>query len=125
MKRPIAMILSIGLAACSPPKAPARSVADLLDDPAQLQEVIERCDANPDRAVTDPECANARAAIGRRGAQQDAAAEAQRQQQFERRRAQLREQEDRSRAAQDPSKEGFDPYTAPVAVEPDLARPKR
>jgi hypothetical protein len=112
------VLLTTAVAGCSAPKAPVRSVADLLEDPIQLQAVLDRCQANPGRAATDPECTNARAAVDRKGAQQDSAEAVKAQKVFEQRRAQLREQEDRARAAQDPAKAGFDPYTAPVAIDP-------
>jgi hypothetical protein len=112
------VIVAMAVVGCSAPKAPVRSVADLLEDPIQLQAVLDRCQANPSGAAADPECANARAAVDRKGAQQDSAEAARAQKVFEQRRAQLREQEERARAAQDPAKAGFDPYTAPVAVDP-------
>ncbi len=124
MRLPTIVFLSIGLVACAPHKAPVRSVADLLEDPVELQSVIDRCAAMPAKAATDPECANARIAIDRKGSQKDSAQAATAQQEFERRRAQLREQEDRKRAAQEPAKAGFDPYTSPVTVDPAPTPPK-
>ncbi len=112
------VLLAMAVVGCSAPKVPIRSVADLLEDPLQLQAVLDRCQADPGKAATDQECANARAAVDRNGARQDSAKAVTAQEKFELGRAKLRAQDDRAGAAQGASKADFDPYTAPAPVDP-------
>jgi hypothetical protein len=106
-----------GLAACASPKTPSRTMEELLADPAALQEVLDRCEANAARASGDLECGNARRAVAKKVADEDAARAAKQQAEFERLRAERRIKEDQQQQATDASKKPFDPYSSPVTTD--------
>lgn len=107
-----------GLAACGPQKAHRLTVVDLVTDPIQLQVVLDRCAADPQKAAGDVECTNAKLAVERRAVEEEARNARQRQQEFERRREERRAQDDQLHGDRTGAKAGFDPYTAPLTVEP-------
>jgi hypothetical protein len=116
------LILS-GLAACSEPKTPSLSVDELLADPAAMQAVLDRCEANPGRAAGDIECRNAHVAIEKKLSAADAERAAKQQAEFERLRAEKRAADDRRQQEADSKKKPFDPYSTPVNPDPAPQKP--
>ena len=112
-----------GLAACSAPKTPAASVDEMLADPVLLQSVIDRCAVNPGRAAGDVECGNARVAVEKKGAAEDAEKAAKKQAEFERLRAEKRAADDRRQQEAESRKKPFDPYSTPVNPDPAPQKP--
>jgi hypothetical protein len=114
----LAITLLNVLGGCGMPAVPARTVADLLADPAVLQGVMARCsEGRPSERESDPECVNARIAVERQAREQDAANAGERHQEFERKREALRARDERVRAATQAAQR-TDVYTMPV-VTPD------
>jgi adenylosuccinate lyase len=118
-------VAGASIAACSAPKTASRSTDEMLADPAMMQEVLDRCEANKARAASDLECANARRAIAIKVAAEDAAKAAEKQKEFERLRAQRREQEAHQQNAAQDTKPAFDPYSTPVTTDLAGTPPKR
>ncbi len=112
-----------GLAACSAPKVPAVSVDEMLADPVLLQSVIDRCEANPGRAAADIECGNARLAVEKKGAAEDAEKAGKKQAEFEQMRAARRAADDRRQQEAESKKKPFDPYSTPVNPDPVPEKP--
>jgi len=108
----------LGIAACSPRKAPPLTIEDLMEDRVALDGVLMKCDQHP-KSRDSADCENARIAIERLAAQNiDPTVEKRRQEDFERAREQLRLTQDRARQEQE-AKKKVDPYTLPVVpVEP-------
>jgi hypothetical protein len=116
------VVIVASVAACSAPKTASLSVEELTADPAQLQSVLDRCEANPGRAAGDIECRNAHVVIERKLAAADAERAAKQQAEFERLRAEKRAADDRRQQEVEAKKKPFDPYSTPV--NPDPAPPK-
>ena len=112
----------VGVAACSAPKTPARTTAEMLAEPAMLQEILDRCETNPARAAADVECGNAKQALAKKLAVEDAQREEKKQAEFERLRAEKRAVDDRRQQEAEAAKRPFDPYSTPV--NPDAQPPK-
>jgi hypothetical protein len=120
----LTVAVAAALAACSAPKTPSLTTDELLADPVMMQTVIDRCDANKTRAATDVECGNMRRAIEIKAAADEVARAADKQKEFERLRAQRREQDDKLQRATESSKPAFDPYSTPVDGDPPGTAPK-
>jgi hypothetical protein len=106
-------------AACSPRRIPAMTVSDLMEDRVLLDGVLMKCNRDPGNARSNSDCLNARIAIERLAARTDPAADAKRAEDFEKRREQLRAQQDRQRQEQEAKKPKVDVYSMPVIpVEP-------
>lgn len=112
------------VAGCGGPEPPARTVNELAEDPAVLQGLVARCEANKRAAAADPECTNARIAMERLGKEEDAKRNAEREAEFERQRSLRRALDEAAKQAAADAKPAFDPYTAPVATEPSASAPK-
>lgn len=112
-------------AGCGAPAPPPHSVQELAGDPALLQGVVARCAADRHAAATDVECANARLAVERLGAEEESKRSGERGVEFERQREQRRVQEEQKRRAAERAQPGFDPYSSPVTGDKpeDPARP--
>ena len=123
MKMIFGAVILVGLGACAAPKTPSRSIDELLADPLALQSVLDRCQANASRAAGDIECANARQAVEKQAAAEDAAKASKKQEEFERLRDARRSADDRQQRDVDAAKKPFDPYSTPV--NPDPAPPHR
>lgn len=89
------------------------TVTDLMDDKVMLDGVIMKCNSNAEMARADVTCANARTALERIAAQNEAATIAQRQAEFERSRERLRLAQERERLQQEAATK-VDPYALPV-----------
>jgi hypothetical protein len=112
-------------AACSPRHIPAMTVSDLMEDRVLLDGVLMKCNRDPGNAHSNSDCLNARIAIERLAARTDPAADAKRAEDFEKRREQLRAQQDKQRQEQEAKKPKFDVYSMPVIpVEPPAPPPK-
>lgn len=110
-------LMLVGVAACSAPKPPPHTVAELSDDPVLLEGIVARCAADKRAAAGDLECANARLAVERIGAAEESKHVGERGAESERQRQQRRLQEEQDRRAAERAQPGFDPYTSPVASE--------
>ncbi len=119
----LAAVLSV--AACTPRRIPPMTVADLMEDRVTLDGVLMKC--NDDRYLktrNEIECLNARVAAERLAEQKDVNPELakQRQEEFERRREQLRLAEQKKREAEE-AKTKVDAYSLPVIpVDPPQAQ---
>jgi len=108
----------VAAAACSPRRIPPMTVTDLMEDRVALDGVLMKCNSEPGKARTDPDCLNARIAIERLASRVDPAEEAKRAAEFERSREKLRLSEDKKREEQE-SKAKVDAYHLPlIPVEP-------
>jgi hypothetical protein len=106
-------------AACEPRRIPPMTVSDLMEDRVLLDGVLMKCNRDPGSARSSSDCANARIAIERLAAQVDPAEEAKRAENFEKRREQLRIQQDKQRQEQEAKNPKVDAYHLPVIpVEP-------
>ena len=92
------------------------TVNDLMEDRVALDGVLMKCNSEPGKARTDPDCLNARIAIDRLAARVDPAEEAKRAADFERSREKLRLNEDKKREEQK-SKAKVDAYHLPLIPE--------
>ena len=120
-----ACLAMVSLTACSPPQALPRSVLDFTNDPAALQGVIARCDADPRAAQHDPDCETARRATEQIAKAEEAKRAAEKEREFERQRALRRERDEAAERAKHAGEHGFDPYSSPVTLAPggDAAKP--
>jgi hypothetical protein len=109
-------------AACSPRRVPPATVDDLMEDRVVLDGLLMKCNNNPQMANTSVDCANARTAVERLGAQQERTDAAKREAEFEHSREQLRQLEDRQRAAQEAAAK-VDAYHLPVMPVDSSATP--
>jgi hypothetical protein len=112
----------IGTAACSPHRVPPTTVDDLMEDRVMLDGVLMKCDKNPAKARTDTDCLNARIAIDRLASKTDPAEDAKRNEEFERRREQLRLTEENKRREQE-AKTKVDAYHLPVVPDDSTPAP--
>ncbi len=119
---PLLAVLTV--AACGAPPPPPRTVNDLAEDPAVLQGLAARCEADKKAKFTDVECANARRAMDRLGSADDAKLHDEREAEFERQRAERRAKDEAAKRAASQANPPFDPYSSPVATEPNPAAPK-
>jgi hypothetical protein len=110
-------LILAGVAACGAPSPPPHGVAELTDDPALLQGIVDRCAGDKRAAARDIECVNARLAVERIGSAEESKHVGERGAEFERQREHRRLQEEQSRRAAERAQPGFDPYTSPVASE--------
>ena len=119
------MLCLAGSAGCGAPPPAPHTVSELADDPLLLQGIMERCAADSRAAASDIECVNARLAIERTAAQEDAKKNDDRGADFERQREQRRLQEEQRRRAAERAQPGFDPYSSPVTIDkpPDTTKP--
>jgi hypothetical protein len=111
------------LTACEPRHIPAMTVSDLMEDRVLLDGVLMKCN-DPSKARSNPDCVNARIASERLAARVDPATEAKRAEEFEKRREQLRAQQDRQRQEQEARKPKVDVYTMPVIPVETAPPPK-
>jgi hypothetical protein len=103
---------------CSPRRIPPMTVADLMEDRVMLDGVLLKCNQNQSTARNDSDCLNARIAIERLASQSEPAKEAKHMEDFERRRDQLRMNQDKQRKEQE-AKTKVDAYHLPVVpVDP-------
>ena len=109
-----------GVAACGSPKPAPHSVAELADDPVLLQGIAVRCAADKHAAASDADCVNARLAVERLAAAEEAKHVGERGAEFERQREQRRVAEDQKRRATEGAQPGFDPYSSPITSEKPL-----
>lgn len=100
-------------AACSPKRIPPMTVSELMEDRVTLDGVMLKCNQNPSKARSDSDCLNARIAIERLAKDVDPAEEAKRNADFERRREQLRQAQEKVRVEQE-ARNRVDPYNLPV-----------
>lgn len=112
------LALALQLAACDrKAEAPAvPSVAALQADPILLSRVLGRCNDNPSSATT-PECINARAAVDRQTANEDAAREKKAEAGFEKAREARRRADEAAREAHEATEKRVSPYELPVEGE--------
>ncbi|MBS0394652.1 MAG: EexN family lipoprotein [Proteobacteria bacterium] len=110
------------LAACGAPPPPPHSVGDLAEDPELLQGIVARC-ATEAHASADVECSNARLAVERLAAEEDARRSSERGAAFERQREQRRERDEQKRRAAEQTGQ-FDPYSSPVSADKPAEAPK-
>ncbi len=110
------------VAACGAPPPPPHTVAELADDPELLQGIVARCASEP-RASADVECGNARLAVERLAAAEDARRSSERGAAFERQREQRRERDEQKQRAAEQSGQ-FDPYSSPVSADKPPEAPK-
>jgi hypothetical protein len=103
----------VALAACSPRRVPPATVGDLMEDRVARDGILMKCNSNPTMASTSVECANALTAVERLAAEREAAETAKREADFEKSREQLRQLQDKQRAAQE-SATKVDAYHLPV-----------
>jgi hypothetical protein len=116
-------LAAAGAAGCKPPRVPPPTVADLMEDRVTLDGIIMKCNSNARMARTEVECENARIAIERIATRNEAEDTAKRQQEFERKREELRLAQDKERAAK-ASTVKVDAYHLPlVPVEAPPAAP--
>jgi hypothetical protein len=104
-------VLLIGGAACSPRQDPVLTVQDLLDDRVKLDGVLLKCNQSP-ASTNRTDCVNARIAAAKISTLHDEQKAAKRNEDFEKRREELRLQQDRERQSQDAQKP--DAYHLPV-----------
>jgi hypothetical protein len=103
---------------CEPKRIPPMTVADLMEDRVTLDGILMKCNQEPEKARNDADCLNARVAIERLAQDTDPNEAAKRNADFERRREQLRQAQERAREEQE-SKTKVDPYNLPVVpVDP-------
>jgi hypothetical protein len=127
LHRNIVRIAVLGLAlvaaaACSPRRVPPVTVNDLMEDRVVLDGLLMKCNNNPEMARTNVDCANARTAVERLAEEHEAADVAKREAEFEHSREQLRQLQDKQRAAQE-SATKVDAYHLPVLPVDSSATP--
>ncbi len=114
-------VAAIAAAGCKPPRVPPATVSDLMEDRVTLDGIVMKCKANPNLARNGVECDNARIAIERLAARNEAEDDVKRQAEFERKREELRLTREREQAAK-ASVPKVDAYHLPlVPVEPTPA----
>jgi hypothetical protein len=97
-------------------KLPALTAIELMEDPAVLQAVLERCNNLPTMALQDKECRNAREAARRLEAQKEPTSQAASDAQFERAREARRARDELERQRHE-AQQQVDPYTMPLAPQ--------
>ena len=118
------LLAGLIVAACGAPEPPPRTVNDLAEDPAVLQGLAARCEADKTAKFTDIECANARRARDRLGGADDAKLRDERAAEFERLRAERRARDDAANRAATKANPPYDPYSAPISADPSQSAPK-
>ncbi len=114
----VSLIGMLAAAGCEPKRLPPMTVADLMEDRVTLDGVLMKCNQNPETARNDADCLTARIAIERLAKDVDPSESAKRNAEFEKSREQLRQAQERERAALE-SKAQVDPYNLPVVpVDP-------
>src|SRR5208282_1391350 len=114
-------LAAVGAAGCKPPRVPPPTVTDLMEDRVTLDGIVMKCNNNPRMAKTDVECENARIAIDRLAASHEPDDAAKRQEEFERKREELRLAQEKERAAKAATPK-VDAYHLPlVPAEPPAA----
>lgn len=103
----------LGSVGCEPKRAPAMTVADLMEDRVTLDGVLMKCNRDAAKARDDSDCRNARIAIERLAKDVDPAEEAKRTADFERSREALRLAQERVRKDQE-AKAKVDAYSLPM-----------
>jgi len=124
MKWSVGVLATLIVVGCGGPEPKPRSVEELAENPAVLQGLLARCEADKLAKHTDVECANARRALDRRGQVEDDKITRERAAESERLRAQRRQQEDARERAAAQANPGFDPYSSPVSTDATPANPK-
>jgi uncharacterized small protein (DUF1192 family) len=124
MKLTVGVLATLIVLGCGGPEPKTRSVDDLAEDPAVLQGLLARCDADKVAKHTDVECANARRAQDRRGVAEDERINREREAESERLRAQRRQQDDARERAAAKANPAFDPYSSPVTTDAPAGSPK-
>ena len=124
MKWILGVLVAVTAVGCGAPEPAPRTVNDLAEDPAVLQGLLARCEADKRAKFNDVECANARRALDRRGIAEDSSHNTERDAEFERQRAARRAHDDAQRSAASQAAPKFDPYSSPVASEPPPSPPK-
>lgn len=125
MKRIASLLAAFAVVGCGGHEPPPRTVNDLADDPAVLQGLMARCEADKKAKFSDVECANARRAMDRIGGVEDEKLKDDRAAEFERQRALRREHEEAQRRAASRATPAFDPYSSPVATDAPPANPPK
>jgi hypothetical protein len=120
----IVLSLAAALVGCGAPKPSPHTVAELVADPILLQGIVVRCSGDKRAAASDLECTNARLALERVGAAEEAERVGPRGAEFQRQREQRRQQEEQGRRAAERAQPGFDPYTSPVTTDKPEASAK-
>jgi hypothetical protein len=106
------------LGACTPRRAPPATVSDLMEDRVTLDGLLMKCNNDPRKNRTDPDCNTARIAVERLAVQNETDDSAKRQAEFERQRELLRQAQEKQREQQE-SATKVDAYHLPlVPVEP-------
>ena len=124
MKPILTLFAGLLVAACGAPQPPPRTVNDLAEDPAVLQGLAARCEADKTAKFTDVECANARRARDRIGGVDDAKLRDERAAEFERLRAERRAHDEAAKRAAAQANPPYDPYSAPISADPSPSAPK-
>jgi hypothetical protein len=101
------------LAACKPSREPLPTVEELMEDRVTLDGIILKCGQSAGQQQLGAECELARIAVERLARKNEAAEQAKRQEEFERNREKLR-QNDEQRARAQAEQKKVDPYTMPV-----------
>jgi len=115
-------LVLVAAAACSPRRVPPVTVDDLMEDRVVLDGLLMKCNDNPEMARTSVDCANARTAVERLAEEHEATDVAKREAEFEHSREQLRQLQDKQRAAQE-SATKVDAYHLPVLPVDSSATP--
>lgn len=111
----------VALGACTPRRVPPATVSDLMEDRVTLDGLLMKCNNDPRKNRTDPDCNTARIAVERLAVQNETDDSAKRQAEFERQRELLRQAQEKQRAQQE-SATKVDVYHLPlVPVEPPPA----
>ncbi len=111
----------VTLVACTPRHTPPATVSDLMEDRVTLDGLLLKCNSDPRRNRTDPDCNTARIAVERLAVQNETDDSAKRQAEFERQRELLRQAQEKQREQQE-SANKVDAYHLPlVPVEPPPA----
>jgi hypothetical protein len=106
------------LGACRQQREVPPTVEDLMQDRVALDGILLKCNDQTRRDKPGSDCEIARVAAERLAAEKESADVAKRQQEFERNREKLRQNDEQRKAAQAEQKK-VDPYTMPVLpVEP-------
>jgi hypothetical protein len=108
----------VALVACTPRRPPPATVSDLMEDRVTLDGLLLKCNSDPRRNRTDPDCNTARIAVERLAVQNETDDTAKRQAEFERQRELLRQAQEKQREQQEAATK-VDAYHLPlVPVDP-------
>lgn len=123
MKRIAGLLAALAIVGCGGPEPKPRTVNDLADDPAVLQGLLARCEADKRAKFNDVECDHARRALDRLGGVEDAKLHQERDAEFERQKMLRREHDEAQRRAAAQANPPFDPYSSPIATEASPPQP--